>query len=772
MQDKKPALVEALLDFIPVFMAFLVPVFFLPITSEFFEFNKLALITITSALMLLVWVAKMLKNKKVEVTKSPLDFALLAFFIVVLLSTIFSLNKTASLFGSQGRWFPSLFGLVTLVVMYYTVSSNVSGIKAIRNVIYATLAGITLSSLVAILGYYGIKFGQATFLQINNFTLTGSSVTAAVLAGLAMPLSLVRVLGKNNSLNKWLLTLAAAINFVAVVLLGSVAGWATMVAGLLMFAYFAKHEELMASKIQVSSLFVFIVLAVSLMIVPATRNMLINEDYPQELKISPRESWVVVSSVIRDFPVLGTGPSTFNINYTRYKPLSANANDYWNVRFDKPYSEAFSAIGGLGIVGVIVSLAFVLKSLKFTLDTKRNVTNHNIAGTLAVGVVGLLTAFAFTYSTVATAFLFFMFLALVVAKNRIESVNRVESVHLRLSSLTTNSGMSLVSGEKEVLQYIVALPLTALAIVGGFYLYKQYAAEYYMRRAIAAAQENNGSLTYQMQQKAISVNPRRDAYHNSYANTNLALATTLATQDEVTEDEKTTIQALIAQAIRSSRVTTEVLNPLSAANWETRANIYRALIGVAEDAEEWAVRSLNAAIQLDPANPRLRLALGGIYYANQDYLSAANLFNQAVSLKNDYANAHYNLAQAYKQLNRLPEAQRELLIVERLVTESSEDAEKVAAELRELSSLGDVAGASDKPTVQDLETAAVGQQPQEQAPQEPLNNVGEPETLEGTDLDITDQGQVQQETSTNSEGNQQAPQAPAEQPQQQPSEGN
>ena len=97
--------------------------------------------------------------------------------------------------------------------------------------------------------------------------------------------------------------------------------------------------------------------------------------------------------------------------------------------------------------------------------------------------------------------------------------------------------------------------------------------EYYLRKAIAAAQENNGALTYRLQQQAISANPKRDTYHNSYANTNLALANTLAAKGDLTDEEKATIQALLAQAIRSSRVITEVLNPLSAGNWETRANI-------------------------------------------------------------------------------------------------------------------------------------------------------------------------------------------------------
>jgi len=345
----------------------------------------------------------------------------------------------------------------------------------------------------------------------------------------------------------------------------------------------------------------------------------------------------------------------------------------------------------------------------------------------------MLAMMAFTYATVTTAFLLILFLALTTAKARLEDDGSASNVLLSLSSLSKGKGMSLAKDKKEVFQYIIAVPIVVLAVGGGYGMSKVAMGEYYLRKAIAAAQENNGSLTYQMQQRAIESSPRRDVYHNSYANTNLALANTLAAKGEgITDDERATIQALLAQSIRSSRVTTEVLNPLSAGNWETRANIYRSLIGVADDAPDWAVRSYNTAIQLDPASPRLRLNLGGIYYAAGDYLSAANLFNQAASLKGDYANAHYNLAQALKQMERYPQAQRELEIVQRLVQPNTADAELVAAEISELRSMPDVAGATDQPSVEELEGTEV-----DPTTQEPLTNVGEPDTIEGgADLDL------------------------------------
>ena len=135
--ERKPVLIERLLDAIPALLALLVPVFFLPLTTEFFEFNKLSLIVVSTGFMLLLWVAKMLYDKKVEVAKSPMDFPILATFVVTLLATFFSLHKVSSIYGAQGRWFPSLFGAVVLFVLYYVVATNISTIKTIKTIVNA-----------------------------------------------------------------------------------------------------------------------------------------------------------------------------------------------------------------------------------------------------------------------------------------------------------------------------------------------------------------------------------------------------------------------------------------------------------------------------------------------------------------------------------------------------------------------------------------------------------------------------------------------------------
>ena len=739
MEVKRPAIFDTLLKFIPVLVALFVPVFFLPLTTEFFEFNKLVLVAVATILMLVAWIFKMIREGSVEVTKSPLDLAITVFGITLLLATIFSLNQNTSIFGSGGRWFPSLIGFVVLVLFYYAVTANLKGKESIRIALKALIAGISVSSFVALLGYFGIRLGQTAYLQVPNFTLTGSTTSTSLLAALACILVLHTILTARQDAVKVGLVALFTLNILTVLLAGGIAAWALLIAGLISIVYLTNAEEIIKNKVHLVAAFVATMTIVFALILPFTRSLIVNENYPRELSISPRESWIVSSSILRDFPILGTGPSTFSINYTRYKPLSVNAENYWNVRFDKPYNEVFGVIGSMGIIGLIAALALTIKTVKFALDSK-NFKDKEVSVGLAAGVLGILAALLFSYATVSLSIVLVLLLALLVVAARSEPSSGVETTQLKLASFAETGGMSLISSRKEseVFQYILAVPLTLLALAGSFYVYKLYAAEHFMRRAVLAVQAGDGRTAYQMQQRAIQMNPQRANYQNSFATTNLALAQSISSRQGLTDEDRTTVQTLVAQAIRSTRLSTEDLNPLSALGWETRATIYRSLIGAAQDADTWTIRSYTTAIQLDPVNPRLRIALGGVYYAAGDYLSAANLFTQATNLKSDYANAHYNLAQAFRQLQRYDQAHAQLLITQGLVAEDSEDYAKVAAELGELSQLVNVAGAATepKPTVSELENAGDTEGgAQEEAQQEPLVNEGE--TVSESEIDET-----------------------------------
>ncbi|NBO36113.1 hypothetical protein EBU91_01015 [bacterium] len=163
--------VELFLNYFPVALIFLVPIFFLTTSTEFYEFNKAVLFTVGTILLTLFWILKLLLRSKVHITKSAIDLPIWIYLVVFALSSFLSINPTDSIFGNQIKWVPSLLSVVTLVLYFYILSANLRSLQAIKYSIYAMIAGGTISSAVVLLSYYGIKLSSQAFAQIANFNL-------------------------------------------------------------------------------------------------------------------------------------------------------------------------------------------------------------------------------------------------------------------------------------------------------------------------------------------------------------------------------------------------------------------------------------------------------------------------------------------------------------------------------------------------------------------------------------------------------------------------
>jgi Flp pilus assembly protein TadD len=731
--NRLSSIVSALFNYIPVGLAFLMPVFFLSTTSEFFEFNKLTLLAVATILLVLAWTYRIIETKKMAVTKSIVDLPYFLFIVSVVLSTVFSINKVTSIFGSQGRWFPSLFAILVLYVFYYLVSGNLNKRESIKTTLYALVAGITVSTFVAVLSYYNIYIGSANYFRSTSFNLNGSITTTVVLAALGVVLAVSMMLYEDNMQKKALLLVSAIVNYFLVALVSIIPGWAVLGVGLIGVVFFISYKRIMENTVFLTMAAGTLAAVTLVVFLPTTKDLVTNPGYPREITLPIRESWIIASETVQDYPTLATGPSTFSINFPRYRPLSLNSGNLWNVRFDKAYNELFNTLATIGIVGLLAAVYFGSKALRVIVASLKTREDDGLSKILGIGAMAMMSIYLVTYATVLNSFVFVLLFAMIVANLALNRSEIAENVALGLASIApvTTIGEEGVI-RKEYLHYIFALPLLAAVIYTGYIWTKVYTAEAYLRASIVAANRNEGAKTFEYQSKAINTNPRRDTYHNIFAQTNLALANSIASKEELTDADRQTIQQLIAQAIRNARLSTEVINPLNVDNWVTRGSIYRAISPIAQNASQWSIASYNTAVQLSPTDPRLRLDLGGIYYANGDYLTAANFYRQAILLKQDYANAHFNFAQALIRLEDYANARRALEITRTLVDPESNDYQLVQ---EQLANLPESAQPSNLPTVEELEGAAAEEEETPAAEQEPLTTVGEEEVVEAENLD-------------------------------------
>jgi len=107
-------------------LTFLIPLFFLPFSFEAFEYNKQFLLVILVSLAFFAWLAKMVVvDKEIRFKRSPLDIFVLAFLAVGILSAIFSVDRSSSLYGFYGRFSNGLIGLLSMGIFYFLITNNV-----------------------------------------------------------------------------------------------------------------------------------------------------------------------------------------------------------------------------------------------------------------------------------------------------------------------------------------------------------------------------------------------------------------------------------------------------------------------------------------------------------------------------------------------------------------------------------------------------------------------------------------------------------------------
>ncbi|MGI5827896.1 MAG: tetratricopeptide repeat protein, partial [Patescibacteria group bacterium] len=312
--------------------------------------------------------------------------------------------------------------------------------------------------------------------------------------------------------------------------------------------------------------------------------------------------------------LFGVGPDKFAIAFSKFRPAILNQSEDWVVRFGSSSNEWLTVFTTMGVLGLA---AFVILSLTFAKKAFEVKTKSPVHSALTLGFTVSLVLLMLIPGNIGVYIPFFMLGLLLVTSSRQGEV------------VYNNDKLSLVA----------ALPLIALPLFLAFFVVKAAMAEVAFGQSLVYASENKGGETYRSQIRAITLNPYIANYRLAYSNTNLALANSLASKEELTDEDRQNITQLVSQSIREAKAAV-ALDPQNVSSWANLAQIYRQLINFAEGADQWAVSSYVQAIRLDNTNPQLRLDLGGLLYSLNSYEEAVDQFKQAIALKPDFANAY------------------------------------------------------------------------------------------------------------------------------------
>lgn len=671
---------------------FLVPLFFLPFTLEAFDFNKVYLLAFLTILGALAWLGKMVfQEKQIKIKFSLLDVCVLFFLITTLLGAFLSVDKHASFLGFYGRFWPSALGVLILTLFYFLVSNNVVLDKEeSKDKKQATLSGIlkaflASSFLISFLGYLSVfnllsklasKFAfLPQILTLRTFNLLGGSLESLSLFLVCVSVLLISLLALRDK--KGLLTnskgmflyLSLFLNLGLLMLINFSLAWISLLCSLILFLILAFWKRIFKDNVNRLSLSIFLVLIALVFLLFNPLKQLLPEsfglsDLPSEVILNQRASWNLALQGIKDKPVLGPGVSNFSYVYAKYKPLQILESDFWQLRFDRSGSTLAEIAATMGILG---SLAYLLLIGIFTLTAYliiSTVKTSHISKTLSVEAASnqqereerkvLILPFFATFASLIITQLFYyqnvtlaLFFFLILGLGSVAFAGRKAKVF----KFGDFPEVGLVF---SILFWVV---LTAV-VFSFFTLGKYYAADLDYMQYLKDPDNKLGKL-----EAAARSNNNEMIYH-------LALADNYLTQFQLEageqEPDKTKITNLVALSVREAKAALAV-SPNLVACYEMAGIVYSTIIPAADGAFDWAIKSFEGALALEPKNPAILTQMGILYLSSDDKEKAREYLEKASALKSDYVPSQIQLARLESEAGD-EEATRERL--ENLVAKS------------------------------------------------------------------------------------------------------
>ncbi len=382
---------------------------------------------------------------------------------------------------------------------------------------------------------------------------------------------------------------------------------------------------------------------------------------------SLQTSWEVAAESLKQSPLLGVGPGNYLSAFNQFRPVTYNQTDLWALRFTTASNFYLTLITETGLLGVfaLATLLFALYKY-FAMDLRIPKSAEGFSENLErLSIFAFLILFGLFPASPVVLVPFFVLTSIFSGSENNVTTLRTFPASSRVPSV------------------VLSLLILAGVFVFDFFGAKAVLAESKFKDSLVALNQNNAKGTLDNLKSAIALNSKVDRYHATLAQVDMALASAIAAKKDITDDDKKAVTQLVQDAINEGK-TTVTLNPQRSGNWEVLAQIYRSIMPFAQGADKFATQTYTQAVALDPINPNLRIALGGVYFALGRYDDAIDSFKLAVLAKSDLANAHYNLAIAYREKKDYDNAIKEMKTVLTLVAKDSDDYKLATKELENL----------------------------------------------------------------------------------------
>lgn len=639
-------------------MVFFTPLFFLsfsPLQFGMDNYSKIVFLSFFLFLILALFFYNIYQSKQLRIKRSPLDLFLLGFLFYVLFVSLFSMNKTNTLFGSLSITELPLVSLFVFILFYFYFYNYLDSGKKIVALLRYLYASLSLTVVLAFVDIFILKPGHifaSLKMAFGNF----EDLANLLVFFMILSLSLVsfEALKEKFFVIKRAKLLVGILNFLALILIikiNSLFAWWLFLLGMACVAFVRfRYRDRQASpgqKFWKKKRPLFVPILLLLISINYLLNFYLywgiaeqtnrinkyrqlNHSYSIELSLDSVKN-----------NLFGIGLENIDYAYSKYRDSENNEASVWTFRYNRVASLFYYLSISLGVFGVLIFLALCLYIFflvfKKIFTSKESVDSNFWDIALSPLLFVLIASFFFYTTTTVSLFIFIFVVATVFRSSQSEEAFVYD---FDLNDKDKHLNFGLFSSFVLIIMFVIL----------------SFQFKYFLADANFARAERQESQV----DRALSISPRFDfnlekanlfltKYHEAIKSQDgKALDYQLGAIDQATKLKLAGTNSVVAQ--------------------ESGAMIFRDFSSGADGNNIHALEGFEKAFELEPSNPVLATALGQAYINKGDFSEAKKYFVEALSLKPDYLLAKLNLAKVEARLGNKEEA---IVKLKELATESN-----------------------------------------------------------------------------------------------------
>lgn len=658
-------------------LIFITPLFF-GLNVNSLDIQKISCLRVLSLIILCSWLIKVIWSRELNLVTAPLDWPILAFASISILSTIFSTNVWISLFGYYGHHEGLLVILNYMFIFYVVVNFintrrlflwliNVIVASGLSAAIYGWMQHLNLDPVK-----WELEFGR-TPSSLGNPIAFGNYVAMTILLCLGLYLVCHEKKTPKPPLSKkkkrkgvasdqpqsltwpnpvWIYASILGLSYIGFSYSNSRAPFLGLAAGLVLMSLLVGKRiwlERRRSLALAAGIFMILSLYFALTMEQSIFKRLLTTLAPQQEKIEQESSkavtagaalqegriyiWQGALKIIKDYPFLGTGIDTLGIIHPRYKPIESVMAEGAYATAASAHNEFLDIATSRGLSGIAAYfwLLIAFSLMVWQVYRSAQAEDKYIVSCLAATMLCYFIQNQFSPTGVSTSLFFWVVLALVCVQHSWLKPKIYNRRLLKHPDAGLQFGLSLAGLTGAILLFVLLVIRPCIADFN-----------YEQGTLLQASKGQTDKDTLYRFERAVQFNPYETQYRRDVCAAYIELAKSL---------NPVVIKKAIDQAealIRINAYDSIGYNVLGAAYYLQGKDLNK------------AIEAYKKSIEVDPYNPDSHNILALVYQKQGQLKKAAKEFREALHIKPDYDIVYNNLVNLYASSGKLDELENVL----------------------------------------------------------------------------------------------------------------